>query len=88
MAQIPRFTPVSPGESLRARAAAPRACANLLVCVAAAGVMIEANVTPGVPGKTGSSFTMMDALRFPLGILTGIGFIGAGAILRRLSVLI
>ena len=26
---------------------------------------------------------MMDALRFPLGILTGIGFIGAGAILRR-----
>jgi putative Mg2+ transporter-C (MgtC) family protein len=56
---------------------------NILVCLAAAGAMIEANLTLGVLGKTGSSFTMMDALRFPLGILTGIGFIGAGAILRR-----
>lgn len=26
---------------------------------------------------------MMDALRFPLGILSGVGFIGAGAIVRR-----
>ena len=56
---------------------------NILVCLAAAGAMIEANLTLGVVGRTGSSFTMMDALRFPLGILTGIGFIGAGAILRR-----
>lgn len=56
---------------------------NILVCLAAAGAMIEANLTLGVLGRTGSSFTMMDALRFPLGILTGIGFIGAGAILRR-----
>jgi putative Mg2+ transporter-C (MgtC) family protein len=45
--------------------------------------MIEANLMLAVDGKTNSSFTMMDALRFPLGILTGIGFIGAGAILRR-----
>ena len=36
-----------------------------------------------MPGKTGNSFTMMDALRFPLGIPTDIGFIGAGTILRR-----
>lgn len=56
---------------------------NILVCLAAVGAMIEANLTLGVLGKTGSSFTMMDALRFPLGVLTGIGFIGAGAILRR-----
>lgn len=59
---------------------------NILVCLAAAGAMIEANLTLGVLGRTGSSFTMMDALRFPLGILTGIGFIGAGAILRRDSI--
>jgi len=26
---------------------------------------------------------MMDALRFPLGILSGVGFIGAGAIVQR-----
>jgi putative Mg2+ transporter-C (MgtC) family protein len=45
--------------------------------------MIEANLMLAVDGKTNSSFTMMDALRFPLGTLTGIGFIGAGAILRR-----
>src|SRR6202012_5689771 len=34
-----------------------------------------------------SSFSMMDALRFPLGILTGIGFIGAGVILKRGSII-
>jgi putative Mg2+ transporter-C (MgtC) family protein len=45
--------------------------------------MIEANLMLGVTGKTAASFTMMDALRFPLGILSGIGFIGAGAIVRR-----
>jgi putative Mg2+ transporter-C (MgtC) family protein len=56
---------------------------TILVCLAAAGAMIEANLMLGVDGKTSASFTMMDALRFPLGILTGIGFIGAGAILRR-----
>jgi putative Mg2+ transporter-C (MgtC) family protein len=56
---------------------------TMLVCLAATGAMIEANLMLAVDGKTNSSFTMMDALRFPLGILTGIGFIGAGAILRR-----
>jgi putative Mg2+ transporter-C (MgtC) family protein len=33
--------------------------------------------------RRAQSFTMMDALRFPLGILSGVGFIGAGAIVRR-----
>lgn len=56
---------------------------TILVCLAAAGAMIEANLMLAVDGRTSSSFTMMDALRFPLGVLTGIGFIGAGAILRR-----
>jgi putative Mg2+ transporter-C (MgtC) family protein len=56
---------------------------TILMCLAATGAMIEANLVLSVAGKTGSSFAMMDALRFPLGILSGIGFIGAGAIVRR-----
>ncbi len=56
---------------------------TILICLAAAGAMIEANLILGVVGRTESSFTTMDALRFPLGILSGIGFIGAGTILKR-----
>jgi putative Mg2+ transporter-C (MgtC) family protein len=56
---------------------------TILICLAAAGAMIEANLTLSVIGRTESSFTVMDALRFPLGILSGIGFIGAGTILKR-----
>lgn len=65
----------------RGRAAGLRT--NILMCLAAAGAMIEANLMLGIVGKTSHSFTMMDALRFPLGILSGVGFIGAGAIVRR-----
>jgi putative Mg2+ transporter-C (MgtC) family protein len=56
---------------------------TILMCLAATAAMIEANLMLSVTGKTGASFAMMDALRFPLGILSGIGFIGAGAIVRR-----
>jgi putative Mg2+ transporter-C (MgtC) family protein len=56
---------------------------TILMCVAATAAMIEANLMLGVNGHTAESFTNMDALRFPLGILSGIGFIGAGAIVRR-----
>lgn len=56
---------------------------TILMCLAAAGAMIEANMMLGVTGHSSASFTMMDALRFPLGILSGVGFIGAGAIVRR-----
>jgi putative Mg2+ transporter-C (MgtC) family protein len=56
---------------------------TILMCLAAAGAMIEANLLLGVTGKSDQSFAMMDVLRFPLGILSGIGFIGAGAIVRR-----
>jgi putative Mg2+ transporter-C (MgtC) family protein len=56
---------------------------TILICVAAAGAMIEANLILSVTGKDESSFARMDTLRFPLGILSGIGFIGAGAILKR-----
>ncbi len=34
-------------------------------------------------GKASDSFIVMDLMRLPLGILSGMGFIGAGAILRR-----
>jgi putative Mg2+ transporter-C (MgtC) family protein len=56
---------------------------TILMCLAATAAMIEANLMLSVTGKTAASFTNMDALRFPLGILSGIGFIGAGAIVRR-----
>jgi putative Mg2+ transporter-C (MgtC) family protein len=34
-------------------------------------------------GKLPSSFVMMDLMRLPLGILSGIGFIGAGVIIKQ-----
>lgn len=56
---------------------------TILVALAAAVAMIQANVLLPVAGKTPSSFGVMDLMRMPLGILTGVGFIGAGTILRR-----
>ena len=56
---------------------------TMLMCLAASVAMIEANLLLGTTGKAPDSFTAMDVLRFPLGILSGVGFIGAGAILRR-----
>lgn len=67
--------------SLRGRVAGLRT--TMLMCLAAAAAMIEANLMLGVTGRASDSFTRMDVLRFPLGILSGIGFIGAGAIVRR-----
>jgi putative Mg2+ transporter-C (MgtC) family protein len=55
----------------------------LLVSLAASLSMIQANLLLGTAGRTSDSFIMLDLMRFPLGILTGVGFIGAGAILRR-----
>jgi putative Mg2+ transporter-C (MgtC) family protein len=45
--------------------------------------MILANMMLTMSGKTESSFVRTDVMRLPLGILTGVGFIGGGAILRR-----
>lgn len=39
-------------------------------------------------GKTTDSFITNDLMRFPLGILTGVGFIGGGAILRRDNIVV
>ena len=56
---------------------------TMLVCLAASVAMIFANMMLTVSGKTDSSFVRIDVMRLPLGILTGVGFIGGGAILQR-----
>ncbi len=56
---------------------------HLLVCLAAAFSMVLANLLLDTTGKAGDSFVRMDVMRLPLGILSGIGFIGGGAILQR-----
>ena len=45
--------------------------------------MILGNLMLGTTGRPWNSFVTMDVMRLPLGILTGMGFIGAGAILHR-----
>jgi putative Mg2+ transporter-C (MgtC) family protein len=56
---------------------------TMLVCIAAAASMVQADILLSTNGKTPGSFAVADVLRLPLGILSGMGFIGAGAILRR-----
>lgn len=55
----------------------------LLVSLAACLAMIQVNLLLLTAGRPNDSFVMMDTMRLPLGILSGIGFIGAGAIVRR-----
>jgi putative Mg2+ transporter-C (MgtC) family protein len=56
---------------------------TILVGVAASVAMILTNLLLATTGKTSESFTVMDPMRLPLGILTGVGFIGGGTILKR-----
>lgn len=56
---------------------------TILVGLAACLTMIQANLLLSTLGKSPQSFVSMDILRFPLGVLTGVGFIGGGAILKR-----
>lgn len=56
---------------------------TLLVCLAASIAMIQTNLLMNTVGKTQNSFVVMDLMRLPLGILSGMGFIGAGAIVRK-----
>jgi putative Mg2+ transporter-C (MgtC) family protein len=56
---------------------------TLLVTLAAAVAMIQMNLLIETNGKPSDSYTVMDLMRLPLGILTGVGFIGAGAIVRK-----
>jgi putative Mg2+ transporter-C (MgtC) family protein len=61
---------------------------TLLVCMAASVAMIQANLLMISNGKVADSFVVLDLMRLPLGILTGVGFIGAGAILHRDDIVI
>ncbi|HWE72358.1 MAG TPA: MgtC/SapB family protein [Stellaceae bacterium] len=61
---------------------------NVLVCLAAAVAMIQVNLLLPTAGKPADSFVTNDLMRLPLGILTGVGFIGGGAILRRDNIIV
>ena len=56
---------------------------TVLVGLAASIAMSQASILLGLTGKTPDMFTTMDVMRLPLGILTGVGFIGGGVILKR-----
>ena len=56
---------------------------TILVALAACISMIQVNLLLPAAGKPSTSFVVLDLMRLPLGILSGMGFIGAGAILRR-----
>jgi putative Mg2+ transporter-C (MgtC) family protein len=56
---------------------------TLLLSLAGCVAMLQANLLMYSVGKTPDSFVVLDLMRLPLGILSGVGFIGAGAILRR-----
>ena len=56
---------------------------TILVALAASVAMIQANILLPLGGKTTDSFSMMDLMRLPLGILTGVGFIGGGTIVKK-----
>lgn len=55
----------------------------LLVTMTASVAMIQMDLLLPTSGKTRSSFGVMDMMRLPLGILTGVGLIAAGAVLRK-----
>lgn len=61
---------------------------TILVCLTASASMILANLLLDTAGKAWDSFAAMDVMRLPLGILTGMGFIGAGAILHKGSLVV
>ena len=72
--------------SERGKAAGMRT--TVLVCLAASVAMIQVNLLLPTAGRAKDSFVMNDLMRFPLGILTGVGFIGGGAILRRDNIVV
>jgi putative Mg2+ transporter-C (MgtC) family protein len=61
---------------------------TLLVCLAASVSMIAVNLLLPVSSKAPGSHVMMDLMRLPLGILSGMGFICAGVILRKDSLVL
>jgi putative Mg2+ transporter-C (MgtC) family protein len=61
---------------------------TLLVTLAASVSMIQMNLLIQTNGKPSDSYAVMDVMRLPLGILTGVGFIGGGAILRKDDIIV
>ncbi|MFO0958791.1 MAG: MgtC/SapB family protein [Isosphaeraceae bacterium] len=59
---------------------------TILVGLASSLSMILANLLVPTAGRQPGMFASLDMMRLPLGVLTGMGFIGGGAILRRGSV--
>src|SRR3569833_888843 len=53
---------------------------SLLVALAACFAMVLGNLLLNTVGKAPNSFVNFDIMRLPLGILSGVGFIGGGAI--------
>lgn len=56
---------------------------NMLVCLAATFAMLQVSLLLPTSGKTPNLFAQLDFMRLPLGILSGIGFIGAGVIVKK-----
>ncbi len=56
---------------------------TMLVTLAATLAMLEVNILLSMDGKPSNSFISLDVMRLPLGVLSGIGFIGAGTILKK-----
>lgn len=61
---------------------------TILVSLAACVAMIQVNLLLSLSGKSSDSFVTLDLMRLPLGILSGMGFIGAGAIFRRENLIV
>src|ERR1700742_4638563 len=59
-----------------------------LVALAAAVAMVQVNLLLAQEGKASDSMVVLDLMRLPLGILSGMGFIGAGAIIRKESIVL
>ena len=51
---------------------------TILVALAACLSMVQARWLMNSVGKAPNSFVVLDLMRLPLGILTGVGFIGGG----------
>ena len=56
---------------------------TILVSIAAAAAMVLADLVFIATPDTRNAVLRLDPMRLPLGVLSGIGFIGGGAILRR-----
>jgi putative Mg2+ transporter-C (MgtC) family protein len=56
---------------------------TMLVGLAACLSMVQTNWLLDTIGKAKDSFVTLDLMRLPLGVLTGVGFIGGGAILKQ-----